>query len=264
MIFTRRLRDGVRKGEITCSVRIWMRPHVVVGHRYRMDEGEIEIDSLLPICLADVTPELARASGFRGLIDLIKVAKHGRGENVYLVRFHYVPPGPADEVPVRLPARRRSAHPEVRKAKPARTTARKQAGRRASQSKKAKSRGVTVEEAFKLASALPGVEVGTSWGTPGLKVKGRFLARLKEDGESLVLRLGLLEREALMARDPEVFYITDHYLNYPAVLARLPKIRKSGLQRVLTEAWRNVAPASLQSKPAAARRTVLTNRRKAR
>jgi hypothetical protein len=93
VIFAQRLRDGVRRGSITCSVRIWMRPHVKVGGRYRMDEGEIEVDALLPITLADVTPELARQSGFKGVIDLLKVAKHGRGENVYLVRFHYVPPG---------------------------------------------------------------------------------------------------------------------------------------------------------------------------
>ena len=93
MLFTRRLRDGVRRGEITCSVRIWMRPHVKAGNRYRMEEGEIEIDSVLPISLSDITPELARASGFKGVIDLLKVAKHGRGESVYLVSFHYVPPG---------------------------------------------------------------------------------------------------------------------------------------------------------------------------
>ena len=92
MIFTKRLRDGVRRGEITCSVRIWLRPHVKVGNRYRMEEGEIEVDSVLPIELADITPELARESGFKGVVDLLKVAKHGRGENVYLVRFHYVPP----------------------------------------------------------------------------------------------------------------------------------------------------------------------------
>lgn len=91
MIFTKRLRDGVRRGEITCSIRIWMSPHVTVGHRYKMDEGEIEVDSILPITLADITPELARASGFKGVIDLLKVAKHGRGESVYLVRFHYIP-----------------------------------------------------------------------------------------------------------------------------------------------------------------------------
>jgi len=92
MIFTKRLRDGVRSGQITCSIRIWQRPHVRVGNRYRMEEGEIEVDSILEIGLADITPELARASGFKGVVDLLKVAKHGRGENVYLVRFHFVPP----------------------------------------------------------------------------------------------------------------------------------------------------------------------------
>ena len=92
MQFEKRLRDGVRRGEITCSVRIWIRPHVKVGGRYRMEEGEIEVDSILPIELADITPELARASGFKGVVDLLKVAKHGRGENVYLVRFHYLAP----------------------------------------------------------------------------------------------------------------------------------------------------------------------------
>jgi hypothetical protein len=99
VIFTQRLRDGVRGGEITCSVRIWMRPHVKVGHRYCMEEGKIEVDSVLPISLADITPELARESGFKGLVDLLKVAKHGRGENVYLVRFHYVPPRSRRRIP---------------------------------------------------------------------------------------------------------------------------------------------------------------------
>jgi hypothetical protein len=59
-----------------------------------MEDGQIEVDSVLPIGFDDITPELARASGFKGVIDLLKVAKHGRGENVYLVRFHFVPPAP--------------------------------------------------------------------------------------------------------------------------------------------------------------------------
>lgn len=92
MVFTKRLRDGIRCGKITCSVRIWMRPHVKVGNRYRMDDGKIEVVSVMPITLADITPELARESGFKGVVDLLKSAKHGRGENVYLVRFRYVPP----------------------------------------------------------------------------------------------------------------------------------------------------------------------------
>jgi hypothetical protein len=92
MVFAKRLRDGVRRGEITCSVRIWTSPHVKAGGHYRMDEGEIEVDSIETIGFPDITPELARASGFLGILDLLKVAKHGRGENIYLVRFHYVPP----------------------------------------------------------------------------------------------------------------------------------------------------------------------------
>lgn len=91
MVFAKRLRDGVRTGKITCSVRIWTRPHVIVGNRYRMDEGEIEIDSITPIGLPDITPELARESGFLGVVDLLKIAKHGKGERIYLMRFHYVP-----------------------------------------------------------------------------------------------------------------------------------------------------------------------------
>src|SRR5215470_11003302 len=94
MTFTKRLRDGVRRGEITCSVRIWTRPRVTVGGRYKMEEGEIEVESIEPIGLPDITPELARASGFLGVVDLLKVANHGRGNNIYLVRFHYVPPRP--------------------------------------------------------------------------------------------------------------------------------------------------------------------------
>jgi hypothetical protein len=95
MVFTKRLRDRVRSGEITCSVRIWINPRVRVGARYQMPPGEIEVDSIEPIGLPDITPQLARESGFLGVIDLLKVAKHGKGENIYLVRFHYIPPSAA-------------------------------------------------------------------------------------------------------------------------------------------------------------------------
>ena len=94
MVFTKRLREGVRRGEITCSVRIWTRPHVQVGGRYRMEEGAIVVDSIEAIGFPDITPELARASGFLGVLDLLKVAKHGRGNSLYLIRFHYIGPKP--------------------------------------------------------------------------------------------------------------------------------------------------------------------------
>ncbi len=93
MTFTKRLREGVRRGEITCSVRIWHRPRVTVGGRYQMEEGQIEVDSIEPIGLPDITPALARESGFLGVIDLLKVAQHGQGQRIFLIRFHYIPPG---------------------------------------------------------------------------------------------------------------------------------------------------------------------------
>jgi hypothetical protein len=101
MQFTKRLRDGVKSGEITCSVRIWMQPHVKVGGRYALPPGEVVVDSLLEIELADVTPELARRSGFLGVVDLLKVAKHGRGSRIFLVGFHYE--GPPEPAPRRAP-----------------------------------------------------------------------------------------------------------------------------------------------------------------
>ena len=92
MTFTKRLREGVRSGKITCSVRFWTRLKVKVGGRYAMEEGEIEVDSIETIGFPDITPQLALASGFLGVLDMLKIAKHGKGENIYLIRFHFVPP----------------------------------------------------------------------------------------------------------------------------------------------------------------------------
>ena len=90
MQFTKRLRDPIQRGEITCSVRIWKQPRVRVGGSYGLGTGSIVVDQIREIRLEEVTPELARRSGFAGVVDLLKVAKHGAGENVYLVEFHYV------------------------------------------------------------------------------------------------------------------------------------------------------------------------------
>ena len=90
MVFARRLREGVRRGDITTSIRIWRSPRVKVGGRYPMEEGHIEVDSIQPMALSDITHRMAVESGFEGVVDLLKVAKHGAGRNVYLVRFHYV------------------------------------------------------------------------------------------------------------------------------------------------------------------------------
>ena len=96
MLFTKRLREGIRRGRIRCSIRIWTRPHVKVGGRYRMDEGYIVVDSITPISVTDVTNDLARESGFESVDDLLRIARHGSGDKVYMIRFHYLPPGVLD------------------------------------------------------------------------------------------------------------------------------------------------------------------------
>ncbi|HSQ32505.1 MAG TPA: hypothetical protein VLN49_21770 [Gemmatimonadaceae bacterium] len=92
MQFLASLRDRIRNGEVTCSVRLWQRPHVKVGGRYPLPPGHIVVTRLLEIGLADVTPELARRSGFAGVVGLLKVAKHGPGRRVFLIEFRYVAP----------------------------------------------------------------------------------------------------------------------------------------------------------------------------
>ena len=88
-----------------------MRPHVKVGNRYVMDEGEIVVDSIKRIGDRDITPALARESGFLDVVDLLKVAKHGKGENIYLIRFHYVPPQRPNLRSLRMRADSRSPRP---------------------------------------------------------------------------------------------------------------------------------------------------------
>ena len=92
MMFAKHLREGIRQGSITCTVRIWHRPRVKVGGIYPMEEGHIVVESIREISIADITGELARRSGFKGVVDLLKTAKHGSGTNVYLVEFEYVGP----------------------------------------------------------------------------------------------------------------------------------------------------------------------------
>jgi hypothetical protein len=65
---------------------------VKVGGRYKVGEGEIEVESMTQIGMPDITPEMAREQGFLGVLDLLKTAKHGKGENIYLIRFFYIPP----------------------------------------------------------------------------------------------------------------------------------------------------------------------------
>jgi hypothetical protein len=110
--FTKRLRDPIMRGEITCSVRIWHSCRVKVGGRYQMAAGHIKVTGARQITIADITPALARNSGFAGVVDLLKIAKHGSGQNVYLIDFVYIDepkptePKSARATRVRRPARR--------------------------------------------------------------------------------------------------------------------------------------------------------------
>lgn len=100
--------------------------------------------------------------------------------------------------------------------------------------------------AFKaLGLALPEVEESTSYGTPALKVKGKLMARLKEDGESVAIRTTWEERERLLTVEPETYYITDHYRDHPWVLIRLPQAHREGATLRLAQAWLLAAPKSL-------------------
>jgi hypothetical protein len=90
MLFTKKLRAGVKSGEVTASVRIWKTPHVKVGGHYGLDEGKIEVTSIREISWEDLSDELARDTGFENLLDMMRTAKHGGGRHIYYVRFRYV------------------------------------------------------------------------------------------------------------------------------------------------------------------------------
>jgi hypothetical protein len=117
--------------------------------------------------------------------------------------------------------------------------------KRATPRKPQAKRGVSYARVQEIARELLGVEESTSYGTPALKVRGSLMARLKEDGETLVLKTTFTDRDLLLGGAPDVFYLTDHYLKYPWILVRLPQIDESFLRELIAEAWRLSAPASL-------------------
>lgn len=104
----------------------------------------------------------------------------------------------------------------------------------------------TWEEVCELGLSLPEVEVATWYGTPALKVRGKGFARLREDG-ALVVMIDVLEREALMQAEPETFYITPHYQDYPAMLINLERVDLRELEERLIESWCRKAPKRLLS-----------------
>jgi hypothetical protein len=101
------------------------------------------------------------------------------------------------------------------------------------------------EDVLELAHELPAVEESTSYGTPALKVKGKFMARLRDDGRVLVVRCDLDEKPFLLESSPETLFTTPHYDGYGAVLVRLDAVERGELEELLIDAWLLVAPKKL-------------------
>jgi hypothetical protein len=117
-------------------------------------------------------------------------------------------------------------------------------------------RGVTFEQVCAFGLTLPGVQRSTSYGTPALKVKGASFVRLKEDGETVVLKVDMMSRDHMLVAQPDRFYITDHYREWPWVLLRLPRITEPEMRALVEDAWELVAPKrSVPKRAAPARRT---------
>lgn len=97
-----------------------------------------------------------------------------------------------------------------------------------------------------IACRLPGTEESRSYGTPSLKVKGKVLARLRSEAEGgLAIRCDVVDRHMLLQADPEVFYVTDHYQDYPMVLIDLTRVRWDAMEQIVEQGWRLVAPPKL-------------------
>ena len=107
---------------------------------------------------------------------------------------------------------------------------------------------VTFQTVRELALALPEVEESTSYGTPAFKVRGKLLARLKEDGETLVVKIDFDTQEILMRADPETFFLTDHYVGWPTILVQLARVDRDDLAKLLEDSWRQNAPKRLRDR----------------
>lgn len=235
MQFTKRLRPGIRRGDITCSVRIWRRPHVKVGNRYPMEGGQIEIDSIAQIALEDITAELARESGFSGVVDLLKVAKHGPGENVYLVRFHYL-----DGLAPALALPRKRGRGSNEKAK----SRNRAAARSAGDEQRARVANIV--------SSLPDGEAKPAGRHLSLEVRkkrfGWFMIDHHGDGRVALNCKGSADMHDLLRRlVPNHFHVPQYLGNkgWIGLWLDLPKLDWAAVELALVEAYRRTAPKKL-------------------
>jgi len=114
--------------------------------------------------------------------------------------------------------------------------------------KPAAAKGVSAALLKRVALSFPGVVEGSHYGHPSFLVQKKFLTRLRQEDNSIVLHVGSMdEREMLLENDPGLFHITDHYKNYPSVLVRLEKLDTETLRAMLERRWRAIAPKKLLS-----------------
>ena len=101
----------------------------------------------------------------------------------------------------------------------------------------------TWEDVVAIALRYPGVEAGTSYGKPALRVKGQAMCRMRTSPDALVMRVDDLgEVEALIRQDPDTFFTTPHYDGYPYVLVHVERIEREMLAELVEDAWRIKAP----------------------
>jgi hypothetical protein len=114
-----------------------------------------------------------------------------------------------------------------------------------------RSQPITYDIVRRMALTFPNVEESTSYGTPALKVKGKLFIRWRneEDPDTIVLKMPFEQREGLMAEEPETYFITDHYRNYPWVLVRLSKVHPDALHDLLQIGYRAAIPMKRDRKP---------------
>jgi len=108
--------------------------------------------------------------------------------------------------------------------------------------RRSRPRPVTYAAVRRIARALPGAAEGIAYRTPAFRVAGRFWFRLREDADTLAVRIDFDTRDMLMQARPQAFFVTDHYRGYPAVLVRLSKVRRPESKALLEQSWRQVAP----------------------
>lgn len=102
------------------------------------------------------------------------------------------------------------------------------------------------ERFLRIALSMPGAEASSSYGTPAVKVRGKLMSRWRTEAEgALAIRCDFLDRQILLLAQPEVFFLTDHYRDYPMILMRLEKASKAAMTEAVERAWRLVASAKL-------------------